>query len=552
MKTKVVFWIIITLIFACSYFISNIKADKGITVEGIVYDENRLPMEGAIVREKATENFTYTNKEGKFILHNVQDLTGRPITAWKEGYYIRYAEDLSDPQNLKIYMVRHKTKDDPEGSWDPHDDPNASISCYRCLPGIYEEWKKDAHSQTTQSPFVLSMYNGTDYYGNQNIGYGYKTDFPNSDGNCGTCHAPGVAYDNPWNCNLNEAKDTYISKDGVFCYFCHSIYEVNKEMTGQGDTGTLSIKVIRSKDPAYRVFFGPYDDDDLKRASKLPLQSSSYICAPCHNGKFWNVPIYTSFPEWLASPYPEKGIECQTCHMPAYTDKTRFAFMPEGSTGHPIVLDRDPSTIFSHLMPGSRDEEFLKKTFDMVVSIKKTERNMNTFNNLEVKVDLTNVGAGHDAPTDSPFRNIVLLVTAKDKYGNFLKQIDGPKIPEWGGVGKFEEGNYAGYPGKIFAKILKEDQDFYHLMPPNTKTYFPAPEWRPITIFEDTRIPALGKDSSKYVFKLPIYSTEVEVDVKVIFRRFFKPIMDEKKYNIPDIIMNKETKVLKHYGIVGE
>ena len=548
-KLKLILWVIIILIFLGSYLMNKVAAEKGIVVKGAVYDENEIPIKEAIVRVKATENFTYTNEKGRFVLYNVEDLTGKPITAWKMGYYIGWAKDISDPENIIIILKKYDTKDHPETGWFPHDDPDDHISCINCHEGIYDEWRNDIHSQTTQSPFVLSMYNGTDFYGNNNIGYGFRTDFPESTGNCGLCHAPGASYDNPWDCNLNEVEG--INKDGVFCYFCHSIYDVNKDMTGQGDMGVLSIRVIRPS-PGEELFFGPYDDVDAEGDSKNPLQNSSYLCAPCHNGKFWNIPIYTSFPEWLESPYPEKGIECQTCHMPSYTDKTKFAVMPEGHLGNPIILDRDPSTIFSHLMPGSRNEELLRRTFKMDVYVTRTERCMNSFKKLEVKVNLTNVGAGHHVPTDSPFRNVILLITVKDKYGQFLMQTEGPIIPEWGGVGDYEDGNYAGHPGKIFAKVLKENEDFFHLMPPSHKVYFPAPQWRPITIYEDTRIPALGTDSSKYVFKLPVYSSQIEINVRVIFRRFYKAIMDEKKYLIPDIIMNEKTIVINHNGIIGE
>jgi hypothetical protein len=543
----VLFIVFIAFIFLGAWGIGA-TAQTGITVQGTVLDEKGSPMAGATVRVKASANSTTSDAEGRFTLNGVADLR-IPITAWKLGYYVRYAVDVSDPLHLVINMVLHTTTDDPTGPWEPQDDPSNAISCNKCMPALYEEWKLDAHSQTTTSPFVLSMYNGTDVTGEDEAGFGYKTDFPTSDGNCATCHAPGLAYDNPWSADLNKAAG--IQKDGVFCYFCHSIISVNAAMTGQGDTGTLSIGVTRSATPSTRVFFGPFDDDDLKRAAKSPLQTSSQICAPCHTGRFWNVPIYQSFPEWQASPYPAKGIECQTCHMPAYTDVKRFIQMPEHA-GSPVIVDRDPATIFSHLMPGSRDAAFLKTTFDLEAKVTQGRSNSGT-PQLTVDVALTNVGAGHDAPTDSPFRNITLVVTARDRYGRLLRQTTGPVVPSWGGVGDPADGYLAGLPGRIFAKILQENSDFFHLFPTAHKVYFPAPQWRPVAILEDTRIHAMKTDRSLYTFSTPRYAGDVNIEVKVLFRRFFKSDMDAKGYDIPDIIMNEwQTVIHNRLGTIAE
>jgi hypothetical protein len=51
---------------------------------------------------------------------------------------------------------------------------------------------------------------------------------------------------------------------------------------------------------------------------------------------------------------------------------------------------------------------------------------------------------------------MILLVEAVDGDGNTLPLLSGQTIPEWGGVGDPAKGYYAGLPGKIYSKVLRE------------------------------------------------------------------------------------------------
>ncbi len=52
-----------------------------------------------------------------------------------------------------------------------------------------------------------------------------------------------------------------------------------------------------------------------------------------------------------------------------------------------------------------------------------------------MQVNLTNDQTGHLVPTDSPLRHLILLVRAEDEQGQRLTQLDGPRLPDWCGVG---------------------------------------------------------------------------------------------------------------------
>jgi hypothetical protein len=145
---------------------------------------------------------------------------------------------------------------------------------------------------------------------------------------------------------------------------------------------------------------------------------------------------------------------------------------------------------------------------------------------LKVTVTIYNDKTGHHVPTGHTSRNMILLVTAKGSTGDTLKFIGGEKVPRWGGVGNISKGNYSGYAGKGFAKIL-EDLDGNS----------PAPQWRQTRILSDNRLAAFAIDTSYYFFKAPSSSERVTIKGRLVFRRFFRQWMDEKGFDIPDIVM---------------
>jgi hypothetical protein len=146
-----------------------------------------------------------------------------------------------------------------------------------------------------------------------------------------------------------------------------------------------------------------------------------------------------------------------------------------------------------------------------------------------VQVDIINDKTGHHVPTDSPLRHLILLICATDAQGNILQQLDGPTVPEWGGVGDPTQGYYAGLPGKAFAKVLEE---LWTEVSP-TGAY-----WNPTRVLDDNRLSAFVTDTSVYTFAAPT-GGEVTVKVTLLFRRAFKELMDQKGWDVPDIVMEQ-------------
>ena len=178
-------------------------------------------------------------------------------------------------------------------------------------------------------------------------------------------------------------------------------------------------------------------------------------------------------------------------------------------------------------MTGITDEAFMRSSVAMTVTPTQG------LDGVLAEVAITNVAAGHHIPTDSPMRNMILVVTARDAQGNILPHLGDQIVPEWGGTDRETYPtqslipDYAGLPGKGFAKVL-EDWD----------GTAPAPQWRNgIRIASDTRIPARTTDRSTYSFAAPADGQPASIEARLIFRRAFKPWMDAKGWNEPDLVL---------------
>lgn len=544
-------------------------------VSGTVRDVSGQRLAGATVRIKATEVAGGTDAAGRFTLIGFIPAFRVRVTAWKDGYYVGGASAWPWDPTVDVMLSPYAVPDNADYTWiAPAVETRSAINegfihtgldladlvsfkraflpladrlilgCRDCHGrAIYDQWAGSAHALGAGNPRFLTMYNGTDMAGNRSpptrrgysrdygsfplrndprkpyYGPGYKLDFPPTAGNCAACHLPGAALEAPYGTDPNQV--TGVDAQGSHCDFCHKIADVKLDSdTGrpyENMPGNLSIELMRPQ-AGHQLFFGPYDDVDVGPDTYLPLTKKSEICAPCHDARFWGVPIYASFAEWLTSPYPAEGKTCQRCHMQPDGVTTNFA---PGRGG----LERDPQTIPTHRFPGAADQTLLQNAVTMDVAAERQDEQVT------VMVTITNDKTGHHVPTDSPLRQMILLVWATDARGHPLPLLDGSTVPEWGGIGDPDEGYYAGVPGKGFAKILEER--WTGVSP--TGAY-----WNPTRIVSDNRLAALSTDSSRYVFAAP-ETGAIRVEVTLLFRRAFIELMDQKGWNVPDITMTRRS-----------
>jgi hypothetical protein len=521
---------------------------RSVQVSGIVVDADG-PVGGATVRVQGTRRSTLTGADGRFSLGSLP--AGSPVTisAWAPLYYCGKREDVVPPQaGLVLTLERYQTDDNPAYTWIAPVGPGSCASCKS--GGVARVWlESDQHARSATNPRFLTMYKGTDVLGNQSpptryrcdrdygcvalrpdptrpyYGPGYKLDFPTTSGNCAACHTPGAAVDRPYGTDPTAVQGADLH--GIHCDFCHKIADVVlNPTTGRpfpNRPGVLSLDVRRPFPGGPQLFFGTFDDVNAEAGDTfLPLQGESRFCAPCHSASFWGTIVYDSFGEWLSSPYSDPGypgaMTCQQCHMPAPTiiDGRPLSNVAPANGG----IERNPLAIHAHTFPGAASVSLLQNAARLYASARPAG------GRIEVDVSVVNDRTGHHLPTDSPLRQVILLVRGRDGAGQPLTLLAGPTLPDWLGIGDPTRGYYAGLPGMVYAKVLRE---LWTGIAP-TGAY-----WNPTTIEADTRIPALAQVSATFVFAAP--AGQADVEVLLLFRRAFRSLADQKAWDDPDIVM---------------
>ena len=546
---------------------------------GVVQDENG-PLSGASVRIQATDFKTVTGEDGSFTLKGNNVKSPVTIVASAKGHFFDWISVTPDQTPVTLTLRRHHRSDNLEYPWE------TSVNCGECHTA-YLEWQNDAHGNSATNHRFITMYQGTDIHGNKSplsdygagfaklpdfsqpyYGPGFRTDFPERDGNCAACHTPqasNMATTN--NCAWSgchsyvtaERSDELpnsispmglkgVAAEGISCDFCHKIGRVSLDPETQlpdvEKPGILSLSIYRPG-PDEKLLFGTVDDVTREADSYLPLQAESAFCAGCHYGVFSDTLIYNSYGEWLASPYsdPETGQTCQDCHMPpaknydlnlmASSVKSNLPLVQGSEWALPAVLPeternyfvfpwkeglyRDPQQVHNHQMPGASDPTLLRQAVTMKATAEVAD------GHLAVNVNITNDKTGHNVPTGSPLRNMILVVQAFAENGDPLPLLGGQQLPAW-------TGDYAGYPGKGFAKIL---QDRITGQAPSYE------HWRLVDVVEDTRLPPLATDSTDYQFQMPQQGAAT-VEIQLLFRRSFQELAAWKGWDDPDIVMAEE------------
>jgi hypothetical protein len=431
----------------------------------------------------------------------------------------------------------------------------------------HAEWDLDGHSRIFVDRYFWTTYMGTDIDGNPGqqavwsiapdgrrlrlppdqtkpvFGPGYKSDYPNENGNCVFCHVPTAVNAIQQGANLAALTNGFagyranVITEGVTCDVCHKVTGVlldNSKLPYEDRLGVQSFSFLRPS-PGMQFLSGPGAHlstfiPDFHRTC-APIFSESEFCAPCHYGTFSGVEIYASYKEWLNSSYSDKESQnyrsCQDCHMASAE--------PVGNT---LPIERSACSEenkkfhdFNHnMMKNEIDPENASRKIPMMVKDAATvtiDQAILTEGQVTFSVTVTNSGAGHKFPTDSPLRHLILLVEVKDMNNIPLTQISGPTIPIWGAR------DYAGYAGEIYAHVLK-DRD--------TNQMPSVAYWNPIEPGSDTRLAPGQAVQKQYSFIAPSNGSAV-VTAKLIYRNVFISIADQKKWPIMDIEAAKASPV---------
>jgi hypothetical protein len=249
----------------------------------------------------------------------------------------------------------------------------SSQECKECHAEIYKSWKNSMHAMSLDDPIFKSSYMQS-----------YLNTKGDAKFNCLKCHAPMTLINNDYDLEMET------TREGVTCYFCHSLKEVN----------------LADRQAPFK-----FEKKGIKRASLSNVSStahgteasalfkSSELCAGCHeytNDK--GTKILGTYSEWKEGPYPAEGKQCQDCHMP----------LVAGNVVKSKIESSGQKQINLHAISAGHSVEQLQKAVKVEI-----EEIVQSEDFLEVNVSVTNIGSGHKVPTGIPKRKLVLIVDVK-------------------------------------------------------------------------------------------------------------------------------------------
>lgn len=500
--------------------------------------------------------------------------SGRFIAAWAPGYQVSFVPCTeAKAYSILLQPLGQNIYDNPNYSW-----VSAYSSCSQCHASQlgptyneFREWEINGHATVFTDRFFESMYRGTDVYGvsgpltqwvyrgeqlvrqinasaPEYKGPGLQLDYPGRAGNCAYCHAPTAISSSMSQTDLISLFQAQgdSRREGITCDLCHKVNNVIMDSHGYpfpDKPGVLSYKFLKmdgfTTGPFSNIVVPHQNFITSSRSTCVALFSSSDFCASCHYGKFGDTLIYNSYGEWRESSYAQNVNSseyrtCQDCHMSRLLGDNNIPFSQRKACSETAEGFQD----FDHnMMDYGRDEALGRDVPRLIRGAARVDANFDykpeRNNSLEVIVTVRNRNVGHKFPTDSPLRHLILVLEARDQFGNILLQTDGSQIPNWAGSnGLFVETPgvraYAGLPGKIFANLLIEED--INLWP--SAAYWNETKPAQVTkdgVVSDNRLAPGGRDDSNYFFAIP-NDGEVRFTISLMYRFGFYDLMHQKRW----------------------
>jgi hypothetical protein len=482
-----------------------IRADNGQPVAGLTI--------GLQVEPGSPTTTTDTN--GQFTL-NVNPPDPIYLAAWKPYDHAPGAVNYATAAEFAIpgqTDVEFRMSVLPTVDQSGYTVPSAGM-CGACHSDQFAQWQQSVHANAARNVWVRDLFSGDGTPGGS-AGYVFtQTHDPGETGFCATCHAPMQDVFTPGQLMFNAISGSG-GLDGVSCLGCHQIADVDPaQLNGLHHVGGKSDYRFpaATEHPTEFWVWGPLRDVEAGTMRNLysPLYRQALYCASCHqyNNPDTGAPGQTTYTEWLASPFAQPGPNqkvCQDCHMPPADGPGTIA------TTSPVIRPADQRR--GHQFGGSTPANL-----QQAILLRATANQIG--NEVVVRVEVENRGAGHAFPTGVSIRNAFVLVEARIG-GTDLVQTAGPTLPFWlnDAVPGVQPGDYAGRPGKGFAKILEG------------RINGQGPVVRPVLFIDaegvhsDTTIPSGATDVSIYRFQVPPGTVaQATVTARLVYRRAFREI----------------------------
>ncbi len=146
-----------------------------------------------------------------------------------------------------------------------------------------------------------------------------------------------------------------------------------------------------------------------------PVIQQAELCGSCHNLRLPNngAALEPTYDEWKASPYPGRGVTCQSCHLPQVPGAKADSSPLQTIGAHGNI----PGAVSS--LPGlANDLSLLQKAATLEARL---TANPADPSQLTATIIITNTGAGHHLPTGAnDLRQMWLELTLRDDSGQVL------------------------------------------------------------------------------------------------------------------------------------
>ena len=493
-------------------------------ISGFVRDEGGMPLESARVRvQTELGDPVLTAADGSFTL-TLSGGTNLRVTAaitYDPDRAVNYvsASTIADDGDTGVVISLPAIPDEDNTGYFPIK-ARTPDGCGDCHAMQLAEWELSRHADTAENTWVTYVFAA------------WSAQNPGQTGFCASCHAPAADSQDPGNIFLDQLNslpvlDRLSAKEGVNCSSCHQMDHVNDNFAALHLNGNATMRFPLDGVGGlgtHEYVWGPLDDVSYPFMKSVynPQFQESELCASCHeyNNPFNELPAQTTYSEWLASDFGNQAsgsyATCQDCHMSRGITPAELCDPPPGFGNGPMrpASSHGNHTIQGTTQAGLADSVELTSTVDVVNG------------RLNIGVSVANTGAGHAFPTGISIRNVLLRVVATGTSGQNLSQTSGSVIPFYGSDndGVIGEGDWAGLPGRGFAKVLEDAAG-------NKPVLFIDA----VAVSEDTRIQAGETDTSYYDFDIDNSTCNggtIDINLILTYRRAWRATVTDMGWTV--------------------
>jgi hypothetical protein len=279
-----------------------------------------------------------------------------------------------------------------------------SSQCRDCHADISDQQQRSMHARSFTNPVFQAQY-----FGELLPKIKTRSRLRKEASGCIACHAPVSFILTKGKVATREDVDPEMS--GVTCDFCHTIEGFRDDSPGNGNYISAPSEIKLGP-----FYYGLAESWHRKYSE---LHAKSEFCAICHNQvNRHELEIKSTFSEWKDSPYREKGIECQDCHMNVQGFLT--AGEPSYQSGHAArtSLAKPPyrPKIYTHEFYGAHSRTQVVGALTLKIEVE--EATVSAGDEIEISVFVDNSRTGHKMPSGSAELRFLWLEVKAYAAGN--------------------------------------------------------------------------------------------------------------------------------------